>query len=167
MINPYAAAILLVVVALLQTSFWPGLRLGGPGPDLMLLVTVSWNLLRGSSEAVPVGLVGGTILDLLSGGPFGAIVLSLVPASVLTGVVQHGVARDSPWLPATAAALSTVLYHGLYALILRLLGRPLPSVELGLFEWLLPSLVWNTLLTYPIYAALRRLHWRNAHRELA
>jgi rod shape-determining protein MreD len=163
MTNPYSAAVLLVVVALAQTSFWPGLGLGIAAPDLMLLVTVAWSLLRGPGPALSIGLVGGVLLDLLSGGPFGAVVLSLVPASALTGLLQHGVSRESPWLPLVAGTISTLLYHGLYILILRLLAWPVPGIALGLVEWLLPCLIWNALLMYPVYAALRRLHLRSAY----
>ena len=148
-------------MALLQTSFLPGLRLGDVTPDLVLLVVVSWSLLRSSSQGLPLAVVGGMVLDLLSGGPFGAVTLSLVPASALTSLVQQRIARDSPWLPLAAGSLAGLLYNGFHALILRISGRPL-RLGLGLAEWFLPSILWNALLMYPVYALMRRLHLRTA-----
>jgi len=133
-------------------------------PDLMLLVVVSWSLLRGSSQGLPLAFVGGTVLDLLSGGPFGAITLSLVPAMALTSLVQYGIARDSPWLPLAAGSLSALLYNVIHALILRISGRPL-RLGPALAEWFLTSILWSTLLMVPVYALMRRLHLRTALRQ--
>ncbi len=137
----------------------PRLSLWGVTPDLMLLVVVSWSLLRGNSQGFPLALASGLILDLLSGGPFGAATLSLTLASMIASWSQHGIARDSIWLPLAAASLATVLYDGIYLVILRACGRPI-TWGLGFLQVIVPSIAWNALAMYPAYGLLRRLHLR-------
>jgi rod shape-determining protein MreD len=135
----------------------PKLSLWGLTPDLMLLAVVSWGLLRGLAQAFPLTLAGGMLLDLLSGGPFGAATLSLTVASTVTSLSQFGIARESVWLPLVAGSLAAAVYNGVYLVILRLLGRPF-SWNLGLVHVIIPSMVWNGLMMYPAYWLLRRVH---------
>jgi rod shape-determining protein MreD len=152
---------MLAVIALVQTSAMPLFSLWGLTPDLMLLAVVSWSLLRGMDQGLPLALAGGMLLDLLSGGPFGLATLSLTVAAAVTSFGQSGIARESVWLPLVAGSLATAVYDGVYLVILRLLGRPL-SWTLGLVHVILPSMVWNVLMMYPAYWLLRRLHLRTA-----
>ncbi len=131
----------------------------GITPDLMLLVVVSWSLLRGIGAGFPLALFGGMILEMISGGPFGGIILSLLVASAVTAYAHTGISRDSVWLPLAAASLATALYIGLYSIVLRISGRPV-DLSLGLLQVIVPSLVLNVMAMYPTYWLLRRLHQR-------
>ncbi len=131
----------------------------GITPDLMLLVVVSWSLLRGVGRGLPLGLFGGMILEMISGGPLGGIILSLLVASAATTYAYAGISRDSAWLPLAAGSLATALYIGLYSLVLRVSGRPV-DLSLGLLQVIVPSAVLNVMAMYPIYWLLRRLHQR-------
>jgi rod shape-determining protein MreD len=140
---------------MLKLSLW------GLTPDLVLLVVISWGLLRSLDEVIPLALAGGLLLDLLSGGPFGAATVSLTVASAVTSLSQLPLSRESIWLPPVAACLATALYDGLYWVILRLSGRAIPG-SLALLQVVLPSLLWNGLWIYPAYWLLRRLQPRTA-----
>lgn len=131
----------------------------GITPDLMLLVVVSWSLLRGVGAGLPLGLFGGLILEMISGGPFGGVVVSLLVASAVTTYAHTGISRDSVWLPLAAGSLATALYVGLYAVLLRASGRPV-DLALGLLQVIVPSAVLNVVAMYPVYWLLRRLHQR-------
>jgi rod shape-determining protein MreD len=157
--------LLLIATGLTQTSVMPQLSLWGLTPDLLLLVVVSWGLLRGLEEVVPLALAGGLLLDLLSGGPFGVATVSLTVATTVTSLSQLRIPRESAWLPLFGAGLGTVLYDGLYWTILRLTGRDIPW-SLALLQVVLPSLAWNCLLMYVVYGWLRRLHRRAALRQV-
>jgi rod shape-determining protein MreD len=137
----------------------PKFSLWGLTPDLMLLTVVSWSLLRGLAEGLPLALAGGMLLDLLSGGPFGTATLSLTVASAITSLSQSGIARESVWLPLAAGSLAAAVYNGLYLVVLRLLGRPF-AWYLGVAHVIIPSMVWNGLMMYPAYWLLRRGHLR-------
>jgi rod shape-determining protein MreD len=144
----------------------PRLSVWGITPDLVLLVVVSWSLLRGIGRGLPMGLFGGLILELISGGPFGGVILSLLAASAATTYAHTGISRDSVWLPLAAGSLATVLYIGLYGLVLRASGRPV-DLALGLLQIMVPSVALNVIAMYPIYWLLRRLHQRTVFGQAA
>jgi rod shape-determining protein MreD len=158
-INPYLAGLSLLVIALLQTSAMPSLSLSGVMPDLMLLVVVSWSLLRGTREGLLWALGGGLLLDLLSGGPFGVAVVSLVLSSVIIGMGELNVVRDSLWLPLVASVLATVVYDLAYWAVLQVTGRSLHTVY-TLLRVMGPGMMLNALAMYPTYWATRWLSQR-------
>jgi rod shape-determining protein MreD len=158
-INPYLAALLIIATALLQTSVLSRFALGGLTPDLMLLAVVSWSLLRGFESGLPLALAGGLVLDLLCGGPFGALTVSLVLASAVTSLSQRGFSRESLWLPMVGAGLGTLVYDGAYWLLLQTLGRS-GGGTVGLMQVAVPGMFLNGLVMYPVYGLLRRLHQR-------
>lgn len=150
---------MLFSAAILQTTVMPRFALWGVRPDLMLLVVVSWSLLRGTKEGLLWALGGGLLLDLLSGGPFGAATLSLALSSVVASLSEVTVSRGTVWLPVAASLAATVLYDLTYMLVLQLAGRPV-LWGLGLTRVVVPSLTLNGLATYPTYWTLRWLNRR-------
>jgi rod shape-determining protein MreD len=145
--------------AILQTTVMPRFALWGVRPDLMLLVVVSWSLLRGTKEGLQWALGGGLLLDLLSGGPFGAATLSLALSSVVASLGEVTVSRGTAWLPVAASLMATALYDLTYMLVLQLAGRPV-LWGLGLARVIVPSMALNGLATYPTYWTLRWLNRR-------
>lgn len=151
--------LLLLIVATLQTSALPSFSLAGIVPNLMLLVVVSWSVLRGFRAALLLALGGGLLLDLLSGGPFGAATASLVLSSVVMGLEQLNLFRDSLWLPLLGGVLATVLYNGAYLIMLTVFGRTvqwLPTVQ----RVILPEMALNVVVMYPVFWGMRWLHRR-------
>jgi rod shape-determining protein MreD len=132
----------------------PSLTWSGVMPDLMLLVVVSWSLLRGSREGLLWALGGGLLLDLMSGGPFGVAVVSLVLSSVIIGMGEFNVVRGSLWLPLVASVLATAIYDVAYWAILQVTGRSFYTVH-GLLQVMGPSMMLNAVAMYPTYWATR------------
>lgn len=155
-INPYFIGALLLTVALLQTSVMPNFLLFGVVPDLMLLVVVSWTLLRGIHESIILALAGGLMLDLLSGGPFGVITVSLSLVVLITGFGSPSVFGGSFWFPVLASIVATGLYNLVYLMILRFSGRPVPWGS-SLLQIALPCMMVNAIVMYPTYWAIRWL----------
>jgi rod shape-determining protein MreD len=117
-------------------------------------------VLRGYRAALPLALGGGLLLDLLSGGPFGAATISLVVSSLVTGLEQLNLFRDSLWLPLLAGILATVLYNGAYLTMLTVLGHTvqwLPTVQ----QVVLPEMALNVAVMYPVFWGMRWLHRRH------
>jgi len=134
-------------------------------PDLMLLVVVSWILLRGASEGIIWSLGGGLMLDLLSGGPIGAATIALALASLVASLGEFNVPRTSLWLPVTASILATAAYNEGYLVVLQISGRSMPWGP-SLLQVILPCMVVNALAMYPTYWAMRWLHLRTSSEKL-
>jgi len=143
----------------------PRLSLWGVMPDLMLLVVVSWNLLRGAREGIVWALGGGLLLDLLSSGPFGVATISVALASLLAGLGELNIFQGSPWLPPAASILATIVYYTTYLIILRISGRPLQWTP-TMLQVVVPAVLLNVLLMYPVYWIMGWLHKRTSSEKI-
>ncbi|OQY20181.1 MAG: rod shape-determining protein MreD [Anaerolineaceae bacterium 4572_32.1] len=144
-LSPYLLLPLLLSVALLQATALPELKILGVKPELMLLLVLAWSLLRSSEEGLLWAFVGGMMLDLFSGGPFGTSTLGLLVVSFFAGLVEASTIRASLLLPMIAALLGTLLYQGLFLLIIQVTRGNVPWVD-SLLQVTLPSLAVNALL---------------------
>lgn len=163
--NLYATIGLLAGVALLQVTLVPHLSIRGVKPDLMLMAVVSWSLLRGAREGIAWGAMGGLVLDIFSGGPFGIFTLSLTLAGFLTGVGEINVFRGSVLLPGAIIIFATLAYNLVLLLLLRILGWPI-TWGIHLLRILLLAILWNVLLMPCVYIPLRWLHRATGQEEM-
>lgn len=155
----YLSLPLLGALAILQSAVLPRFPVANVHPDLVMLMVVAWGLRRGNPQTLVWGFVGGFLLDLLSGLPWGGQTLPLLAVAGLAGLGGAGVFGQHFGIPLVAALVGTWLYYGLALLILGTLGRPLPP---GPFLWqvLLPASLLNTLAmvaVFPLAGLLDRL----------
>lgn len=156
--NIYLMAALMLLMALLHITWLP---LMTTRPDLMLILVVAWSLMRGLEEGLLWAFAGGALLDLLSGGPFGAFTLAMLIAGLIAGAVQRTAFSAVLWQVAVMA-LATFLYHIVYVGVLATTGRPIDwTVVSGLIG---PTLVWNVVLLVLFY---RPLVWLTQRRGRA
>ncbi len=156
-IRSYLIIPALGLVAVLQSALLPHARLWGVFPNLMLVVVVSWSLLRGADQGMVWAFVGGLLLDLLSGGPTGAGTLSLMAVAFLAGIGEVNVFRTHLILPLATVLLASLLYGALMLLVLQLTGRPVDWAG-SLVTTVVPSAIVNTLLTPLVYGIVYWLH---------
>lgn len=76
---------LLTGIAVLQATLLSRVSVLGARPNLMLLVVLTWTMVRDLDEGVMWAFIGGLIMDLLSGGPLAGMALALVTAAYLAG----------------------------------------------------------------------------------
>ena len=139
----YGAA--LVLAALAESTL--GYRMdavGGGRINLVLVLVALWSLVRGVQDGLLAGLVGGLALDLMSGTPFGL-------HTVLLGLIGGGTAigggtldRGGLALLFGTAVLTTVAYHGVTVLVLRVLGWDFPG-GMRFVNVLVPTIFLNAL----------------------
>lgn len=146
----------LCLAALLQ-SFAVGLvPVIGGRPDLVLLLVTCWGMLRGTGDGTFGGLVGGLLLDLFSGVPFGSNTVLLGAVGLVAGLGEGSLSRGNLTLLLSTALLATVAFHGASYLLLQALGWTLPGA--GLFGRLLaPSALLNVLLMPLAFRGIRHL----------
>ncbi len=137
----------------------------GVEPELMLMVVVSWSLLRGTGEGMVWALIGGVSLDLLSGAPFGMMTVALLVVSFLSGLGERSVFRTHILLPVVMALVTTLLYDLIILLILALTGRPVAWTD-SVVHVVLPSTLINTLLIPLVFWPLQWLHRKTGREEI-
>jgi len=116
---------ILLTAAVLQSTWLENVRILGGRPDLVLLLIITWSIIRGASDGVLWGFIGGIFCDLLSGGPFGLWTVVLTLVAFITG--QPWVHRLGPTSIRLAlmAALGTFAGHGLLLILMTLLNYPI------------------------------------------
>jgi len=144
----------------------PHLTILGVKPDLMLLVVVSWSLLRGAKEGVIWAFIGGIGLDLVSGAPFGTFTVILVALSLLAGLGELSVFRTHIALPLIATSVATLAYDLFFLLLLQIKGCSIEWAD-SLTKVVLPSILLNVLLSPLVYKVLYWLHRKTGPEEMA
>ena len=153
------ALVVPLAAALLQASVVPFVSVGGARPNMPLLVAASWSLAAAPREAVWWAFWGGLVVDLLSGGPLGAMALaSLAPVAAI-GLGERQVARPRSVLTAMLlVGAATAAASLIYLAILLATGQPLAdfpavagaAVSGGVYNGVL------TLAAYPLARLLQR-----------
>ena len=144
---------LLLLAAVLQVTVVPEFRIGDGGPDLVLMMGVSWILLAGMDEGLIWTIFGGLLLDVLQGTPLGTAALALVVAVSVPGIVLGQLGRGSALLPALAAIAATGIYHLALIVLYIVIGTP-ADIGHTLLYVTVPTAVFNVVLIIPVYKLL-------------
>jgi rod shape-determining protein MreD len=157
--NIYFSALVLVAGALLQSSLAPHLSVIGVKPGIVLTLVVSWSAIRGASEGVTWGFIGGLALDLLSGAPVGLSALTLMMVGFLTNLGETNLFKSSLVLPLFAVFVASVLSDAVQLVLLQGLGWNLPWWE-AMASVAVPAAILNAVIMPIIYLPLQWLNRR-------
>lgn len=146
-------------IAIIQSTVASHIRLFGVSPNLVLLFTVSWALLRGMGDGILIGLAGGMVLDGLSGASFGLATISLIVVSGLAGFGEANVFRTAWFLPYVTIAIATFIHEGVFLLLLGMTGHAITGWPL-FARVVLPTVVINVLCMPIVYRLAGWLHGR-------
>lgn len=168
MLGRYISIPLLLVAAIIQSTVVPEIRIAGGGPDLVLMMVLSWVMLAGLPEGLYWAIVGGLLQDVINGVPTGTTALCLVLVSTLSDVVLGPVDKSNLILPPLVLAAGTVIYHLLLGLILAAFGRGLP---ISAFPYLLtnitfPTMMFDVVLILPIFRIMAIFYTRTRPRRV-
>ncbi len=149
---------LLTLLAVLQSAILAHIRLLDGRPDLVLLAIIGWGVVGRGREAMILGLIGGLLLDLLSGIPFGASAIALVLVAYLASLSEGRLWEAHLLMPLGVTLIGSLIYHGLTVAALMLAGHTI-DLRIAAMRVLLPSTFLNLILALPaaqLAGALRR-----------
>ena len=146
------AALLLLLLGLLQTSVFPSFAIAGIRPALVLMAAITLATVSDDSRALYWGFVGGLVVDLLSATPTGVNALLFTLLVYVVGGQGRRFDRANLLFPVLAGAAATVLYYPAVVLTLQLQGF---DIDWGKQVWdRLPRAVavnaGATTLLYPV-----------------
>jgi rod shape-determining protein MreD len=163
------AGALLFGAAILQSSIVGSIDLLGGTPDLLLVTLVAIALLRGAVFGAAAGFFAGLVLDTANLARLGETSFLLTLAGYWIGRYGETTGRDRSHAPLLSVAVVTVLYAFGVAALHVVLGDPVDARHV-LLESLFPSVLLNLLLTFPVYALVRRVlgrpEWRSTEVRL-
>jgi rod shape-determining protein MreD len=147
------AAVLVLLIAAVQTSVIPTFRVLGVHANLMLVLLLSWAMVRGLEEAMVVVPMGGLALGLMDGQLLGAAMLALIPLVLLTEIREARIIQGDFLLAVLLILLSTLAYEVIILVILRVTGETVQWWG-TLSRVVVPAAIVNALLVPPVYGLL-------------
>jgi rod shape-determining protein MreD len=146
----------LALLAVLQSTVLGTFRVLDGAPDLILLAVVAWALTGRARQSMALGLIGGVLLDLLSGTPLGASAIGLILVAYLVSLSEGRFWEVHFLMPLAAVLGASLIYHAAALIVLVLLGRT-PDWTYAFTRVVLPSTFLNLLLVLPVAQAAESL----------
>ncbi len=147
---------------ILQATVFAQIDVLGLGlvPDLVLIVVVSYGLLKGPWFGAVLGLAAGLIADLMVGGVIvGVGALAKMATGFLAGLLEKTIFKDNLLVPFLALLVGTTIGELIFLLVNSALGWHFGSV-LYLLARLVGLSLYNAVLAPPIYRQFYRLETR-------
>ena len=150
------AAVLVVLVAIVQVSILAPTSILGGTPDALLVVLVCLALLRGSVAGAVAGFAGGLLVDTATLGTLGITALLLTVAGYWAGRYGETTGRGRAHaVPLTVAVMTGLVAFGGLGLHY-MLGETV-SAHRAIVTTLLPAIPLNLLLAWPLNRLCRAL----------
>ena len=155
-VDAVKAAALLFLAVVLQISIFSGVHVFGGRPDLLLVTLVLVALLRGTIFGAIAGFGAGLLYDMGTFGTLGFIALLYTLAGYWIGRYGETTGRDRSHAPILSVVVVTILF-AVGALMLHfMLGENAPAREV-LVDSLVPTVILNVLLAFPVHGVVRRV----------
>ncbi len=141
----------------LQATFFAEINLFGLGliPDLVLILVVSYAMLRGPWYGAILGLTAGLIADLFAGGPVGVGALAKTVVGFSAGLLEKAIFKDNLLVPFLALLAGTIINEAVFLAVAGTLGWHFGTVLYFLPKLLLMA-AYNAILAPLIYHELYR-----------
>ncbi len=151
--------ILIIACFLCQSTLFHYLELAGVVPNLLLIITMSFGLMRGRKEGLLVGFFSGLLVDVFSGtviGPFAFLYMTLGYAN---GFFHRIYYVEDVLLPMFMITVNDFLFNVSVYFVYFMLRNKLQFSEY-LVKIILPEMIYTILITLFFYKILVRINLR-------
>jgi rod shape-determining protein MreD len=145
---------ILAFVAILQSAVVSRLPLNQGVADLMLVLIVAIALQKRVSTAWQWSIIGGMLVDFISGLPFGIFTVSYLVATALATLLRERIWRFTFLMQLLIVLIGTLISQGLSYLVLFLQGANLTLLTV-LRVITMPTIILNFMLSLPIFILTR------------
>lgn len=145
--------VLIIVCFVLQTSLFPFIEVADTSPDLLLILTVSFGLMRGRKEGMLVGFFCGFLYDVYFGYTIGLYMLLYMLIGYCNGFFHRWYLVEDVLLPITIILVDAFLLNFATYVIFFMMRN---KMELGLYmkQTILPAMIYTALLTLLVFKLL-------------
>lgn len=149
--------IIITLTFLCQSTVFQYIRLAGVVPNLLLIVTMSFGLMRGRREGVLVGFFCGLLIDIFFGtlvGPYAFIYMSF---GYINGFFHRIYYTSDVLLPVLMITINDFAYNIVVYLLFFMLRNKLDfrSYFLGV---IFPEMIYTIVITLVYYKLLLRIN---------
>jgi len=146
----------LFLAVVLQISIFSGIDILGGRPDLLLVTLIMIALRRGAIFGAAAGFCAGLLYDMGTFGTLGFIALLYTLVGYWIGRYGETTGRDRSHAPLLSVAVVTILFSVGALMLHFMLGQNAPARAV-LLDSLVPTVILNLLLTFPVHAAINRI----------
>jgi len=148
--------ILLLFLAIFQTTSLNRLSILGIKPDLLLILVIFLGLHKGPLSGAGYGFLAGILLDIFSPTPLGTNALSKTVLGFLAGAVAPFLYFEAPFIQGLLLFLGMFL-EGLILFILLSSFHLAPSLYYSFLYIILPASFYTSLLTPLLFYTFKRI----------
>lgn len=150
--------LLVVSVALIESTWLGAVRLQGVLPDLVLLLVIYFAVIDSQERAMFTGLVGGVFQDVAGDTGLGHHVLCLVVVGYLTGRVVERLITDHPAVKGGLVFVASIL-HGIIFLAIEYVQNPAMNATFTMMASTIPRAFYTALVTPILFFAFDRIRF--------
>lgn len=148
-----AAAFVILIGYVLQTTVFQTLSFGGISPNLLIIITSSYGFMFGRKYGMTVGFVCGLLMDIFYGSVLGFYALIYLYIGAANGVFRRVFYQNDIMLPMALITASDFVYSIVcYFLLFLLRGR----FQIGFYmkNIILPEIVYTLFVTVLLYPCI-------------
>lgn len=149
--------LIIIICFLLQTSCFRYFTLAGIVPNLLLIPTMAFGVMRGRKEGMLVGFVSGLLLDMFYGSVIGPYALLYMYLGYINGFFHRVYYMEDLLLPMIMAGVNDLAYN-LIVYIVSYLMRNRLDIGFYFLHVILPEIVYTMLMTLIIYKPLVKIN---------
>jgi len=145
----FVVSIILLIANVLQSTLFDIIRIRGIGPNLSVIIIVSFALLRGSKEGAIIGFAAGLLADIIFGVSRGYLALIGACIGYFCGKFNKDFYSENLVLPFMLTLISTIVYG---------LAVSLPFILRGKLNYIyfikdiiLPETIYTMILSIIVY----------------
>jgi len=146
--------ILVILCFILQNTVFKALSLASVSPNLLLVVTASFGLMRGEKEGLWIGFFSGLLIDIFYGGILGFYALLYMFLGYGNGIFHRLFLDEDIKLPMVWIGFSDLAY-GLLVYFFRFMLRGQFDFGYYFVHVILPELVYTVVVTLGLYWVIR------------
>lgn len=151
--------IIIIICFLCQSTVFHFIELSGVVPNLLLIVTMSFGLMRGRTEGLLVGFFSGLLADIFFGNVLGPYAFIYMTLGYVNGFFHRIYYVEDVLLPMLMIMLNDFIYNIIVYVVFFLLRNRLNFVEY-LMNIILPEMIYTILITLFFYKILVRINLR-------
>ena len=153
MLNIIVTALVLIINFILQSTALHLIEIRGVIPDTMIIIIVSYALLRGQAAGAVTGFFAGLLYDIISGSSLGFYALMGFLTGYFCGICHRNFYRENYILPVTLSAVSNLLI-GLVIYITGFLLKNNYHIFYYLISVIIPQSVYTGIAAIIVYRLL-------------
>ena len=159
-IKRFICAFILVIISfVLQTTVFSWLSFGGIVPNILLILTVTYSIMKGDRVGIIIGFFCGILSDVFFSTFIGLNAIFFMMIGFVNGKFHQVFYEDDVKLPLVLIFTSDLLYGLAYYVIMFLL-RARFDFSFYFLKIILPEVIYTialTLLYYPILLLIHKL----------